>query len=125
MKPRTVAYLIVLLLLTIFVVANWNVIVTSTEINFLIGRIHAPLGLLIALLVAIVVVVDFIAQALLRYGWLRERRTLEQEIARHRLRAEEADQSRVGELRTLVEREFAAVHAKLDRALSGSRAPAA
>ncbi|HUN24955.1 MAG TPA: hypothetical protein VMU67_01515 [Steroidobacteraceae bacterium] len=115
MKPRSVAYLIALVLLGVFVLANWNLVARTEELSFLVGRVRAPLGLLIVLLVALVFVIDLAAFGFARRAWGHERRTLTQELELLRLRADRAEESRINELRALVERETAAIRAQLDR----------
>lgn len=118
MRPRTVAYLLVLLLLAVFVLANWNVIASSHEINFLVGRITAPLGVLILVIAALVFAIDLVSHAFAYRAWDQERRRLGEETERMRARAEQAEESRVEAVRDLLEREMAAIRGQLDRVLA-------
>ncbi len=118
MRPRNVAYLIVLLLLVVFVLANWNVIASSHEISFLVGRVTAPLGVLILVIAALVFAIDLVSHAFSRRSWDQERRGLSQEMERLRLRAEQAEESRIEAVRDLIERETAVIRGQLDRLLA-------
>ncbi len=118
MRPRNVAYLIVLLLLLVLVLANWNVIASSHEISFLVGRITAPLGVLILVIAALVFAIDLVSHAFSRRAWDQERRSLAQEMERLRVRAEQAEASRIEAVRDLIERETATIRGQLDRLLA-------
>ncbi|MGB6449617.1 MAG: hypothetical protein WBE92_02580 [Steroidobacteraceae bacterium] len=118
MRPRAVAYLIVLALLAVLVLANWNVIASSQEISFLVGRITAPLGVLILVIAALVFAIDLVSHAFARRAWDQERRRLGDEKERMRVRAEQAEESRVEAVRDLIERETAVIRGQLDRVLA-------
>ena len=118
MRPRNVAYLIVLLWLVVFVLANWNVIASSHEISFLVGRVTAPLGLLILVIAVLVFAIDLVSHAFSRRAWDQERRSLAQEMERLRVRAEQAEESRIEAVRDLIERETAVIRGQLDRVLA-------
>ncbi len=118
MRPRNVVYLIVVLLLAVFVLANWQVIATSHELSFLVGRITAPLGVLILVIAALVFAIDLVSHALSWREWDRERRSLAEEMERLRVRAEQAEASRIEALRDLLERETATLRGQLDRLLA-------
>jgi uncharacterized integral membrane protein len=118
MRARTVVYIILLLILIALLVANRSVIATSTPLNFLVARAHAPFGVLILIVAILIALVDFIAHALSRYGWVRERRSLASEIGMLREQAEQAEASRIRELKEAVERESAAIRGQLDRLLA-------
>lgn len=118
MRPRNVVYLVVLLLLLVLVLANWNVIASAHEISFLVGRITAPLGVLILVIAALVFAIDLVSHAFSRRAWEQERRSLAQEMERLRVRAEQAEESRIEAVRDLIERETAVIRGQLDRLLA-------
>jgi len=120
MKPRTIAYILVLLVTLVFVIANWRVITLPTELNLLFARINAPLGVLILIIGATIFAIDFIAHALSRSAWRSERLSLARDIESLRLRADGAEATRIQELRDLVERELAAIRAQLEQLSGGS-----
>ena len=115
MRPRNVVFIVIALLLLFIVLANWRVISQPTEISLLVARINAPLGLLLLLVALAVFAIDFTMHSLSRFSWSRERRELTAQIEQHRLLADQAEASRVRELRELIERETAAIRAQLDQ----------
>src|SRR6185312_16244267 len=80
MKPRTVIYVILLLILVALLVANRTAIATFTQLNFLVTQKQAPFGILILIVAILIALVDFIVHALSRYAWQRERRNLAREL---------------------------------------------
>jgi hypothetical protein len=120
MKARTVAYIIVLILVVVFLLANWRVISMPVEISFLVSSFRAPLGVLIVLVALAIFALDFVSNALARSAWSRERRELTAEVQQLRRRADEAEHSRLKELHETVERETAAIRAQLERLSRGT-----
>lgn len=118
MRFRTAAYAVLLLIIIALLVANRSVIATNTPINFLVARASAPFGVLILVVAALIVLADFAAHTFSRFAWRRERRTLAEERDTLRQRAEEAEASRIRELKETVERESAAIRSQLDRVLA-------
>lgn len=118
MKPRTIVYAIIALAIAVFVVANWSVVARSTQINFLLGSVAAPLGLLVLVIAALIVAIALAAHAFARRSWSQERRSLSQELERQRLRADQADQSRVKEMRDFLAQETGTIRGQLDRVLA-------
>ena len=117
MRPRNVMFIVVALLLTFIVLANWAVISQPTEISLLVARINAPLGLLLLIVALAVFAIDFTLHSLSRLSWSRERRDLNAQIERHRVLADQAEESRVRELKNLIERETATIRAQLEQLL--------
>jgi uncharacterized integral membrane protein len=117
MKVRTVVYIILLLIVLAFLLANWHTISNPSDLNFFVARIHAPVGVLILLVTAVIAAVAFIAHGLARYAWQRERRSLAQEIEQLRSRADGMQESHLQELREVVERETAAIRSQLEHLL--------
>ncbi|MGH8258186.1 MAG: LapA family protein [Steroidobacteraceae bacterium] len=118
MRLRTIVYVVLLLIVVALLVANRSVIATSTPLNFIVARANAPFGILILIVAVLIALVDFIAHAFSRLGWQRERRNLRREIELLRERADQAEASRIRELKETVERESAALRSQLDRVLS-------
>jgi uncharacterized integral membrane protein len=117
-KPRTVVYIVVFLVLAVFVLANWQEIARPTRINLLIMEMHAPLGLLLLLIVGGILLLDWAVHGISRFSWSRERRVLLRELEESRLRADKAEESRIHALREAVERETAAIRGQLERVLA-------
>jgi len=118
MRPRSIAYLIVALAIAVFVAANWSVVAHPTPINFLIGAITAPLGLLILVIAVLIVCISLLSHGFARLNWRQERRSLTQEIDRQRQRADQAEHSRVKELRDFLAQETGTIRDQLDRVLA-------
>jgi uncharacterized integral membrane protein len=114
MRPRNVTLIVIGLLLIFLVLANWSVFSQATEINLLLLRVHAPLGLLFILVALAVFAIDFTLHSLNRMSWSRERRDLTAQIERHRQLADQAEESRVRALGEKIERESSAIRAQLD-----------
>lgn len=117
MRPRSVAYLVLAIAIGVFVIANWSVIDRSTEINFLVARVSAPLGLLILVIAALIVLIAFISHTLTLLAWSKERRGLAREVERQRARADEVEQSHVKELRDYLGGETRTIREQLDRVM--------
>lgn len=115
MRPRNVLYIVIGLLLLVLVLINWHVIAQSTELNLIFATVQAPLGVLIVLIAAAILAVDFAVYTLNRLSWTRERRELAVQIEQLRLRADQAEESRIRELRELLERETATIRSQLDQ----------
>jgi uncharacterized integral membrane protein len=118
LRLRTAVYVVLLLIVVALLVANREIIAASTPLNFLVARANAPFGILILIVAVLIALVDFIALTLTRYGWQRERRGLAREVEMLRERADEAEASRIRELKETVERESSVIRAQLDRLLA-------
>ncbi len=106
-----VVILVVLLLLAVFSLANWAVLSAPATLSFIVFDIEGPLGVIL-LGGMLVLVVLFVLYALtLRTNMLMESRRHNQELQAQRKLAETAEASRLSELRTQIEREFADVRA--------------
>lgn len=125
MRPRSVLYIVVLVLIAVLLLANWTLLASHTELNLLVARIQAPLGVLILLLLAAVILVNAIVQALSYQAWGRERRALAKEIEGLRLRAEREEESRMRSLRETMDRDLAAIRGQLEQVISSQSALAA
>jgi uncharacterized integral membrane protein len=119
MKPRTVGYLIALIIIVVFLLANWHVMMSSMELNFLVARVNAPLIVLIVLVCAAILLVTFIAYALNRRSWALERRSMLAQMEQLRSLANEAEHSRLQELRGMLEGELATIRTRLDQLVAG------
>ena len=115
MRPRNVLYIVIALLLLVLVLINWRVVAQSTQLNLIFTTVQAPLGVLIALIAAAILAVDFAVYSINRLAWTRERRELAAQIEQQRLRADQAEESRIRTLRETLERETAAIRTQLDQ----------
>lgn len=96
-----------LFVLAVFSLANWAVLTAPTTLSFLVFDIEGPLGIIL-LGITLVLVALFALYALtLRTNMLMESRRHNQELQAQRRLAESAETSRISELQTQIEREFA------------------
>jgi len=99
--------LLALFLLAVFTLANWTVLSASSTLSFIVFDIEGPLGVIL-LGAMLVLVALFVVYALtLKTAMLMESRRHNQELEAQRKLAETAEASRLSELRTQIEREFA------------------
>lgn len=99
--------LAVLFLLAVFTLANWSVLSAPATLSFVAFDIKGPLDVIL-LGAMLVLVTLFVLYALtMRTNMLMESRRHNQELQAQRKLAETAEASRLSELRTQVEREFA------------------
>jgi len=122
MSIRTVALVLLLALLAIFVVVNWSAFTTPTSLSLLVGTIEAPLGLLMLMVTALLGVVFLAYVVWLQTSVLLESRRSNRELAAQRQLADQAESSRFTELRAHIDQSInglAAQIAELDDRLSG------
>jgi uncharacterized integral membrane protein len=101
--------------IVLFAGLNWSVLTTPAPINFMLARVDAPLGVILLGMIAILVVLFIAATLLSRINSLLESRRLLKEIQRVRELAEQAESSRVENLRQLIATEFHKVNESLAR----------
>lgn len=121
MKPRSVLYIVIGVLLLVLIVKNWSVISPSTQLDLIFVDVKAPLGVLILLIAGAVLAIDFAVYSLNRLTWASERRELAAQIERQRLRADQAEESRIRELKETMTREMAGISAQLEQLRAGLR----
>jgi hypothetical protein len=96
-----------LILLGVFTLANWSVLNAPAALSFVAFSLEAPLGLVL-LGITLVFVTLFTAYVLvLRTTMLVDTRRYAHELRDQHLLAEKAEASRLAELRSQLEREFA------------------
>jgi uncharacterized integral membrane protein len=107
MNSIGIVILLALFLLAVFTLANWAVLSASSTLSFIVFDIEGPLGVIL-LGAMLVLVALFVVYALtLKTAMLMESRRHNQELEAQRKLAETAEASRLSELRTQIEREFA------------------
>jgi uncharacterized integral membrane protein len=124
MTIRGFVYTLIVLLIGVFTVANWAVIMQPTALNLLVARIDAPLGVVMLLAIVVVLAIGFLLLELQRLSWNRQQQALQRELDRQRKLAEEAEASRLADLRALVANEAATLRDKLDQILARDASPA-
>jgi uncharacterized integral membrane protein len=116
MKTLSFVIILVIVLLGVFVAANWSVLVQNTPLSFVAFQVEGPLGIIMLGITLVVVALVVIYALILRANWLVESHRLNREVQKQRDLAEQAEISRVTELRSLVEQEFAAMRAAVKEA---------
>ena len=111
MKVRTALLLFVLVALTLFTVLNWRAFTTPTQLTLLVTTVEAPLGVLMLILTAAVVVAFLAFVVYLQASTAREARRLAKELHSQRELADRAEASRFTELRSFVAQELTALRA--------------
>lgn len=117
MRPRTVLILALLVLIGVFALLNWQSFTAPANLNFLIARIEAPLGVLMLIIVCVLVIVFLLVLAKTELGMLWESRKTAKELENATRLATDAESSRVENLRASVHSELAEINKKLDAIL--------
>jgi uncharacterized integral membrane protein len=117
-KARSLVPLAATLLIVALCIANWGLLTETVSLSLLLGRVQAPLIVLLLLSVGIAALSSWAASALSTHAWRAERRRLASDLDKARGMAENEEESRNQALRTAMEREFVVVREKLDRLLA-------
>ncbi|HTV49823.1 MAG TPA: hypothetical protein VME21_01475 [Steroidobacteraceae bacterium] len=115
MSARILGYGVLAILLIVLLIANWHLLAASTALNLVIAHLTAPLIVLMLIIAALALLIDALAHAVERRLWGQERRALARQIEELRVRADQAEGSRLIALQATIERELAAIRAQLER----------
>jgi uncharacterized integral membrane protein len=107
MYLRTLLILVVLLALSVFAAINWGAFTTPTPLSLVFATVEAPLGLILVVFVAVLTLLFLVYLLYLQSSVLLEWRRHARELQTQRELAEEAEASRVSQLRSLLEDELA------------------
>lgn len=102
--------LVAVLLLVVFALANWSVLTAPATLSFLLFDVEGPLGVILLGGMLLLLALFMLYALALRTRTLMESRRQMQELEAQRKLANDAEASRVKELRAQVEREFARLH---------------
>jgi uncharacterized membrane protein YgaE (UPF0421/DUF939 family) len=122
MRFRTLLALVVLLLLGVFVVVNWEVFAARAKLSFVFVAVEAPIGVVMLAVFALVLAILSGAVGAWQGTLLLEFRRQAKELQAQRALAEDAEGSRFTELATLVREEIAKSNQHLEQALEALRA---
>lgn len=106
MNLRTLTVLVVLLLVALFAALNWSLITTPAEINLVVTRISAPVGLILLTVIAFLSILYFVFLAMIETSALLEVRRYAREVEQARKLADKAEASRFAELKNFLEVEL-------------------
>jgi len=99
MPLRTVALLVVVALVVIFAVLNWSAFVAPTTLSFGVAHVQAPLGLIMLALLGVLTALFLLYVVYLQTTVIFEWRRREKELQASRELADQAEASRLTELR--------------------------
>jgi uncharacterized integral membrane protein len=120
MRPRVIFVTLVLVLLGIFAAANWSLILAPQSLSLVFTRVEAPLGLILLITVILLSVWYVILSIGTEVAALLEVKKYAREILALRKQAEDAEASRLTELKKLIQEEFEALHKRIDERFAQS-----
>lgn len=97
---RAIAFFLILLLVGLFALLNWDVFSAATPLSLGVTSVHAPLGIIMLGLIAFLCVLFTVWVISLQAGALVESRRQTKELQAQRALADSAEASRFTELRT-------------------------
>ncbi len=121
MRLRGTLVTLVVLLAAIFAVFNWQALVTSLSVNFLLFRIEIPLALTLLGLIVVVSLLFFLLSLLERAGQLRQITQLERQLETLRGQLEKRRLSEFATLEQNIIERLEAAEQKLSSAVTEGR----
>jgi uncharacterized integral membrane protein len=118
MHLRTLLVLLVLGILAVFAAVNWNSFMAPTTLSVLFATVQAPLGLIMLGFTALLTALFLLFIAYLQASLLMDTRRYARELQAQRALADQAEASRIAELRHYLEAELP----KLAETITESRA---
>ncbi|HEU4707839.1 MAG TPA: LapA family protein [Methylophilaceae bacterium] len=106
MQLRNILLIFVLSLLAIFAAINWHAIMAPTSISLIFTTIQAPLGLILIAITALLAVFFLGFIVYMQSSVMLERQRLLRDLEAQRELANQAEASRLSELRTYLESEL-------------------
>jgi uncharacterized integral membrane protein len=106
MYLRTLLILAVAGALVIFAAINWSAFIAPTPLSMIFATVEAPLGLILLGIVALLTLLFLVYVAYLQSSLLIETRRHVREFQAQRELAEQAEASRVSELRVFMQKEL-------------------
>jgi uncharacterized membrane protein len=103
MRAPTLLLLLTLIAIVIFAAINWSVIMAPTSLSLVFATVQAPLGLIMLGLTALIVVLFLVFVVYLQTTVLLDSRRHARELQGQRQLADQAEASRLTDLRTSVE----------------------
>lgn len=106
MYLRTLLILIVLGAVAIFAAINWKAFMAPTALSLIFGSVEAPLGLILLMVVGLLTLLFLLYVVYLQSSVLVENRRNARELQAQRGLAEQAEVSRINQLRSFLESEL-------------------
>jgi uncharacterized integral membrane protein len=119
MYLRTVLIIVVLGILAIFALINWNAFTSPTTLSVGFTTVEAPLGLILLGIAACLTLLFLIYVVYLQSSTLMESRRYGREMQAQREIAEQAEASRIAQLRSFLEAELRKLANQTDEAKAG------
>jgi uncharacterized integral membrane protein len=110
MRLRSIALLVVAVLIALFAALNWAVISQSTALDLGVMQVQGPLGVVLLGLTALLAVVFVIYVLYMQTAMLLDGRRQAKDIAEQRNLADQAELSRFTELRAYMQGELMAAN---------------
>ena len=108
-----------LAMLALFAAMNWAALTAPTSLRFVGVNVDAPLGLILVATAIAFALLSFVYGAVQRTATLLEMRRQAQALEAQRRLAEDAEASRLKELREEMQREFAEVRRTIEESANG------
>lgn len=99
MKIRTLGMLLVVIVMAIFLIINWSTLSQVTAVNLVYTEIQAPLGVIVVAGFAVIVALLMVYTVWQQASVMMELRAAYKEARQSRAMAEDADKSRIAEVR--------------------------
>ena len=106
MYLRTLLILIVLGAVAIFAAINWKAFMAPTTLSVVFATVEAPLGLILLVAIGLLTLLFLLYVAYLQSAILMENRRNARELQAQRELAEQAEASRISQLRSFLESEL-------------------
>jgi uncharacterized integral membrane protein len=108
-----------LAMLALFAAMNWAALTAPTSLRFVGVNVDAPLGLILVVTAIAFALLSFVYGAVQRTATLLEMRRQAQALEAQRRLAEDAEASRLKELRDEMQREFTEVRRTIEESANG------
>lgn len=118
-RALAVVIIVALVLLALFAMLNWGALTAPTVLSFFGATVQAPLGLILLLTAVAFALLSFVYGAVQRTAMLLEARRHAQALEAQRRLAEDAEASRLTELRADMHRELAEVRKTIEESANG------
>ena len=99
MKIRTLGMLLIVIVMAVFLIINWGTLSQVTTVNLVYTEMEAPLGIIVVAAFAAVVVLLMAYTVWQQASVMMELRAAYKEARTARQMAEDADKSRIAEIR--------------------------
>lgn len=117
MKTITTVVAVIVLVIGGIALLNWNLVTQPTPVDLFVATVNLSMPLLLLIGMVIVAVLYFATLGRIRMEAAIESRELHRELDRARRTAEQAEESRIADLRTYLDREIPQIELKLDQVL--------